>query len=137
MYVATGSSLQFLALDASSGKLKFKYDMKVGGFSSAALAGGMAYVGNFNGRLYAFDTAVGRPAWEFQTESSKRDALDVLNDDGSWNQGSLGAATFFDFQDMYVVMYRRFSVGAILSSPVVDKGAVYFDSTDGSVYALQ
>jgi outer membrane protein assembly factor BamB len=34
-------------------------------------------------------------------------------------------------------MYRRFSVGAIVSSPVIDDGAVYIGSTDGFLYALQ
>jgi outer membrane protein assembly factor BamB len=29
------------------------------------------------------------------------------------------------------------SVGAILSSPTVDHGVVYFGSMDGNVYALQ
>src|SRR5258708_3423449 len=40
-------------------------------------------------------------------------------------------------QDMVLACYRVFSVGAIWSSPVVDKGAVYFGSTDGFLYALQ
>jgi len=49
----------------------------------------------------------------------------------------LYAPLFNDFQDMYIAFYRLASVGAILSSPVVDRGVVYFGSTDGNLYALQ
>jgi outer membrane protein assembly factor BamB len=44
---------------------------------------------------------------------------------------------FGDFEDMYIDFYRFISIGAIVSSPVIDKGAVYFGSMDGNLYALQ
>ena len=44
---------------------------------------------------------------------------------------------FGDFEDMYVDTYRFISIGAIVSSPVVDRGVVYFGSMDGNLYALQ
>jgi hypothetical protein len=33
--------------------------------------------------------------------------------------------------------FRFISIGAIMSSPVVDRGVVYFGSMDGNRYALQ
>ena len=50
------------------GRLKFNFDAKSYVFSSAALAGDLAYFGSHNGRLYAVDTSTGQLAWEFQTE---------------------------------------------------------------------
>jgi hypothetical protein len=44
---------------------------------------------------------------------------------------------FRDYQDMVLACYRVFSEGAVWSSPVADKGVVYFGSTDGFLYALQ
>jgi len=38
------------ALDAKNGRLKFNFDAKAYVFSSAALAGDLAYVGDHNGR---------------------------------------------------------------------------------------
>jgi outer membrane protein assembly factor BamB len=38
---------------------------------------------------------------------------------------------------MYIAFYRFASVGAIMSSPVVDRGVVYFGSADGNLYAHQ
>jgi eukaryotic-like serine/threonine-protein kinase len=106
-------------------------------FSSAALAGDLAYVGNHNGRLYAIDIKSGKLAWDFQTEAAKKDPFKILNADSSLNQEVLYAPVFNDFQDMYIAFYRFASVGAIMSSPVVDHGLVYIGSMDGNSYVLQ
>jgi hypothetical protein len=62
--------------------------------------------------------------------------MKVLNPDGTLNQDAF-TPTFGDFEDMYIDAYRFISIGAIVSSPVVDKGIVYFGSMDGNLYALQ
>ena len=136
VYVGTSDSSRFMALDAKTGRLRFNFDAKSYIFSSAALAGDLAYFGTHNGRLYAVDTEDGTLAWEFQTEASKSDAMKVLNPDGSLNSEAF-APVFGDFQDMYVDFYRYVSIGAIMSSPAVDRGVVYVGSMDGNLYALQ
>jgi eukaryotic-like serine/threonine-protein kinase len=136
VYAATSDSSRVFALDVKNGRLRFNFDAKAYVFSSPALAGEMVYVGAHNGKLYALDAKTGKLAWEFQTESSKKDPMKLLNPDGGLNQDAF-APTFGDFEDMYIDMYRFMSIGAILSSPVVDHGEVYFGSMDGNVYALQ
>ncbi|HZI94218.1 MAG TPA: PQQ-binding-like beta-propeller repeat protein [Patescibacteria group bacterium] len=136
VYVGTSDSSRFMGLDAKTGRLRFNFEAKAYMFSSAALAGELAYVGDHNGRLYAIDAKTGKLAWEFQTEGSKADPMKLLNPDGSLNQGAF-APVFGDFEDMYVDFYRFISIGAIMSSPVVDRGGVYFGSMDGNLYALQ
>src|SRR6202158_1829989 len=86
VYVGTSDSSRFMALDARTGRLRSNFDAKAYIFSSAALAGDLAYVGDHNGRLYAIEAKTGKGAWEFQTESSKKDAMKVLNSDGTLNQ---------------------------------------------------
>jgi eukaryotic-like serine/threonine-protein kinase len=137
VYVGTSDSARFMALDAKTGRLRFNFDAKAYIFSSAALAGDLAYVGDHNGRLYAIDTKSGKLAWQFQTDASKADPFKILNADGSLNQEVLYAPVFGDFEDMYVGFYKFTTIGAIMSSPVVDKGVVYFGSMDGNLYALQ
>jgi outer membrane protein assembly factor BamB len=100
-----------------------------------AAAGDLAFVGSHNGRLYAVDTKTGTLAWQFQTEASKQDPMKVLNADGSLNQDAF-APVFGDFEDMYIDFYRYISIGAIMSSPVIDQGVVYVGSMDGNLYAL-
>jgi eukaryotic-like serine/threonine-protein kinase len=136
VYVGTSDSARFMALDAKTGRLRFNFDAKAYLFSSAALAGDLAYVGDHNGKLYAIDVKTGELAWEFRTEGSKSDPLKLLRPDGGLNQDAF-APLFGDFQDMYIDTYRFASIGAVLSSPVVDRSTVYFGSMDGRVYALE
>ena len=136
VYVGTSDSSRFMALDARTGRLRFNFDAKAYIFSSAALAGSLAYFGSHNGKLYAVDAKTGVAAWEFQTDGSKRDPMQILNPDGSLDPASF-APVFGDFQDMYVDFYRFVSVGAIMGSPAVDQGVVYVGSMDGNLYALR
>jgi len=136
VYVGTSDSARFMALDAKSGRLRWIFNARSYIFSSAALAGDLAYVGSHNGKLYAIEAKSGKLAWEFQTEASKENRMKLLNADGSLNQDAF-APVFGDFQDMYVDFYRFISIGAIMSSPAVDRGVVYVGSTDGSLYAIQ
>lgn len=134
VYMVAG---RFYALDVKTGRLRFTFDEpKDWSVSSPILAGDLAYIGGFNGRLYSLDAKSGKLVWEFQTEASKKDVLKVLTPEGRWNPASF-APVFNDFEDMYVSMYKRYSTGSILSSPVVDQGEIYFGSTDGFLYALQ
>jgi hypothetical protein len=136
VYASTSDSSRFMALDAKTGRLRFNFDAKAYVFSSAAIAGETAYFGSHNGKLYAVDTRSGTLRWSFQTEASRLDRLKILNADGSLNQDAF-VPVFGDFQDMYLDLYRFISVGAILSSPVVDRGLVYVASMDGNLYALR
>jgi outer membrane protein assembly factor BamB len=136
VYVGTSDSSRFMALDARTGRLRFNFDARAYIFSSAALAGSLAYFGSHNGKLYAVDANTGVAAWEFQTDGSKRDPMQILNPDGSLDPASF-APVFGDFQDMYVDFYRFVSVGAIMGSPAVDQGVVYVGSMDGNLYALR
>jgi eukaryotic-like serine/threonine-protein kinase len=135
VYVGTSDTSRFMALDARTGRLKFAFTAGAYIFSSAALAGELAYFGSHNGRLYAVNTKTGQLAWQFQTEGSKRDPMKILNADGTLNREQL-TPVFGDFQDMYVDFYRFISVGAIMGSPAVDRGVVYVGSMDGILYAL-
>ena len=135
VYFATGDSRRFHAVDAKTGRLRFTVPVLTVIFSSPAIADGLAYFGNLNGSLYAVDVKTGSVAWEFQTEASKKDPLQFLNPDRT-RKNEFTINGFGDFEDMYVYWYKNFSLGGIVSSPVVDQGEVYFGSTDGNLYAL-
>jgi outer membrane protein assembly factor BamB len=135
VYVATSDTHRFYALDAKTGRMLFTFDSRALVFGSAAIAGDLAYFGAFNGRLYAIDLKSGKLAWQFQTDASKKDPLKVLSADGAFDRVAM-VPMFHNFLDMTINLYRMFSVGAILSSPVVDHGTIYVGSTDGSLYAI-
>ncbi len=136
VYVGTSDSARFMALDAGSGRLKFNFDAKSYVFSSAALAGQLAYFGCHNGTLHAVDAITGAEAWAFRTEASRADRLDLLDPDGRLDPAAF-TPVCGDFGDMYIDFYRFASLGAIMSSPAVADGVVYFGSLDGHLYALR
>jgi len=137
LYVGTGSSLRFLALDTATGKPRYSVPIKSAIFSSVALAGNLAVVGTFSGELDAFDATSGALVWQFVTDARKADARRIFKPDGTLDPDVLGQSMFSDFENMYVTMDKRLSVGSILASPVVDKGTIFVGTAKGILYALR
>jgi hypothetical protein len=55
-------------------------------------------------------------------------------------EATIAYAAIYDgnfYDDLVVGVSRMLSIGAVLSSPVIDHGNLYFGSADGNVYALQ
>lgn len=135
VYAGTSDSARVMGLDARTGRLKLNVDTGAYVFSSPALAGNIIYIGAHSGTLFAIDAKTGSIVSRFQTEGARSDPLKVLTAEGGLNIQAF-TPTFGDFQDMYIDFYRFRSVGAIMSSPTVAGGVVFFGSLDGNVYAL-
>lgn len=134
-YFATSDSGRLYALDAKTGDQVFSLDFKRWPmFSSPAIAGNRLYLGSHEGKLIAIDLPSQKVAWTFQTDGSKQNRAAYTKSDGTPNY----EAAFFDFfyDDMITGLHKMLSVGAVLSSPAVAGGVVYFGSADGNVYAV-
>jgi outer membrane protein assembly factor BamB len=135
VFAATSDTGLFYALDAKTGAPLYSLDFHHWPmFSSPALVGNMAYIGSHQGKLLAIDLKKQAPVWEFQTDASKRLVSGYSNPDGSINYEAMQAGNFYD--EMVVAVAKTMDVGAVLSSPVVDRHMVIFGSADGNVYAL-
>jgi outer membrane protein assembly factor BamB len=135
VYVATSDSGLFFEVDAQTGKPSFSLDFKHWPmFSSPAVAGDWAYIGTHEGKLVAISLKERKVAWIYQTDGSRRNGRSYTKDDGTPNYEAAFTDSFYD--DLIIGISRMFSVGPILSSPVVADGEIYFGSSDGSVYAL-
>lgn len=135
VYFATSDSGLFYGLDAKAGAPLFSLGFKNWPmFSSPAIAGGTAYIGSHQGKLFAIDLKSQKVAWTFETEGFKKNGAVYTKADGAPNY----EAAFFDFfyDDMIMGVQKMMSVGAILSSPMVVEGTIYVGSADGNVYAL-
>jgi outer membrane protein assembly factor BamB len=97
--------------------------------------GGLAYFGSFNGKLFAVNLKDGKLAWEFQTDASKKNAPAYLAADGVINYPVVFPTSFFE--DMSGAGVKLLSLGAIVSSPVMDRDVIYVGSADGNLYALE
>jgi outer membrane protein assembly factor BamB len=135
VYFATSDSGLVQVLDATSGKLVFSLSFNHWPmFSSPALAGHYLYVGSHMGKLLAIDLDKRATAWEFVTDGARANAAALTKEDGSPNYEA--AYTDFFYDDLVTGAARMMSVGAVLSSPVLDAGTIYFGSMDGNLYAI-
>jgi len=135
VYFATSDTGLFYALDAQSGVQLFSWNSKHWPmFSSPAIAGGTLYIGSHEGKLFAIDLASQKQAWSFQTDGSQGNGPTYTKPDGTPKYEAAFTDDFYE--DMVIGVQKMMSVGAILSSPVVVDGVIYFGSTDGNLYAL-
>jgi outer membrane protein assembly factor BamB len=95
------------ALDAATGKRKWRAQTEGRVRASPAVANGRVYAGSYDGRVYCYDLSTGALRWRYETEGV------------TLKSGSYG----FD---------RR----SIQSSPAVDGGVVYVGARDGFLYAI-
>jgi len=125
------------AVDAKTGKVVFDLPTGTPVFASMALAGDMLYLGNFGGKLTAIDLKTQKPAWGFETDGAKQNAGSMTNADGSIKFETVFSSPNLYYEDMVLAVHKLFTMGTILSSPVVVGDTVYFGSTDGSLYAVR
>jgi outer membrane protein assembly factor BamB len=135
VYFATSDSGLLQALDAKTGTPIFSLAFnRWPFFSSPSLAGKYLYIGSEQGKLLAIDLAVHRLVWAFQTEDSKKNGPTYTNSDGTPNYRAAARDSFYD--QLVIAHDRLMSVGAVLSTPVVEGDTIYFGSWDGQLYAI-
>lgn len=135
VYFATSDGRRFKALDAATGALRFELANPAISFSSPTLVGDVAFYGTSDGWVRAVDLRTGRASGGFQTDGSKAnlarwvDANGVFQTDGMYPDRTLDG--------MMIGMRTMFTVGSVLSSPVVADGVLYVGSADGTLYAIR
>ena len=135
VYFATSDSGLVQAVDAHTGSALYALAFNHWPFfSSPSLAGNFLYIGSEQGKLLAIDLRAQRLAWAFQLEDSKTNGPRYTNSDGTPNYRAASSDSFYD--QMVIAHDRLMSVGAVLSTPVVDGDTVYFGSWDGQLYAI-
>ena len=125
------------AVYAKTGKIVFDLATGTPVFASIALAGDTLYLGNFGGKLTAIDLKTQKPAWVFETDGARQNAASMTNADGSIKFETVFSSSNLYYEDMVLAVHKLFTMGTILSSPVVAGDTVYFGSTDGNLYAVR
>lgn len=100
------------AINTKTGLEEWRFEAQDMIISSPAISDSMVFFGSYDGHLYAVDADTGKEKWKFKTQ-------------GAEEPFSQSAAPEYDI------------LGAIVSSPAVAKGIVYFGSCDGYLYALE
>ena len=135
VYFPTSDGTRFKALDVTTGTRVFDVANKTVSFSSPAVVNQAVFYGTSDGWLHAIDASSGATLAEFQTDGSRANANRYIGPDGRMR----GDALYPDRTHSGIVigLDRMFSLGAIISSPVVVDGLLFVGSTDGKVYALR
>lgn len=137
VYTGTSDTYLFLAFDAKNGKEKFRYKANGYVYSSPAIAGNTAFFGDFTGKLFAVNLLTGKLSGKYTTEGRDLYANKLLNKDTldySYLSKGMDNALYISSVN---VMDKLYTLGPIVSSPVISKGTIYFGSADGCLYALE
>lgn len=135
VYFATCDSSLFKIVDAATGKETARQQDKAYMFSSPSVVGNTVLIGVFNGTLTARDANTGELLWEYQVEKSKQNKEWVLTADRKFNMPLIFPSSL---DEVNIAGARtQISIGAVLSSPLIANGVVYFGSGDGYLYALE
>ena len=84
--------------------------------------------------MIAIDLDKHAAAWTFSTDGANRNAVALTKKNGDPNYGVAFSDTFYD--QLVMGVWKMLSIGAVLSSPVIERDVIYFGSTDGNVYAI-
>lgn len=132
IFYGTSDTHEFVCLDKISGKKLWKVALPMRVYGSAVVIDDFVYFGCFDGILRGADVNTGEIMYEYQTRGSRENYSTVIGPDGKLKPG-------FDLYGKDYLESERLiqSLGAILSTPAVDKNIIYFGSSDGGVYAAK
>ena len=135
VYFATSDTATVHAVDAATGAPLYALSFKHWPFfSSPALAGDYLYIGSHSGKLIALSLKTHTVAWTLPTDAARKNAAALTNAQGAPDYEAVFSDFFYD--DMVSGVQRIFSLGSIVSSPVVAAGTLYFGGWDGQLYAV-
>lgn len=132
VYFGTSDSHRFCGLSAKNGYEAYSYPINMRVYGKAVLFENDIYFGCFNGKLYRLNKLKGALEQVFQTHGSKRNYHTVYNEKDEFKTG-------FELygKDSEASEKKILDLGAILSTPIVDKGIMYFGDANGYVYACK
>ena len=135
VYFGTSDTAMVHAVDAATGAPRFALNFNHWPFfSSPTLAGDYLYIGSHSGKLIAISLKDQKVAWTVLTDGARKNAAALTNAKGAPDYEAVYGDFFYD--DMVSGAQRMFSLGAVVSSPVVADGTVYFGGWDGQLYAV-
>jgi outer membrane protein assembly factor BamB len=141
VYFGSGDG-NIYAVDAASGKLKWKFTTGNVVHASPAVADGTVLVGSWDSYFYALDAATGQQKWRFKTG----DDPDIHNQVGIQSSAAVAdGMVYFGCRDsnLYALDLRtgekKWAINNkgswVIGSPAVQAGKVYFSTSDSGLFS--
>lgn len=132
LFVGTSDTHRFYSMGSTYGDIKWTLPLNMRVYGAAAFIQKELVFGCFNGRLYFVEPESGKINATFQTEESKK-YYTALFDEKDAVRKDIDP----DGKNYLEVEKRILALGAILSTPIVEKDLVYFGDSNGYFYALK
>ncbi|MFI2368374.1 PQQ-binding-like beta-propeller repeat protein [Streptomyces sp. NPDC018833] len=139
-YVYVSAGTRVLAIDVTSGLVRWHFEAPAVFLSPPAFApgpavtGGGVYLADYLGTVYALDATTGKDRWRIATEP-RQSIEPVLVAAGNIHVGS-GSALYTLDAVTGTPMWRFAAGGEVVGTPVVADGRVHFGSADHVLYTL-
>jgi eukaryotic-like serine/threonine-protein kinase len=137
LYVGTSDTYLVLAIDALSGKEKWRRKLFGYVYGSPCLATNALFIGDFTGRIFSIDPVKGDIVSTFETNSFKENAATILKKDGTMSFQDLAAGR--DMASYLVtvdVMNSLYKLGPVVSSGAIADDRLFIGSSNGKMYGI-
>jgi len=124
-----------IALDVSTGNLKWNYDTGVSDIkSSPVIADGSVIIGSNDGSIYALTTDKGTLKWKYSTGDNVESSPSIKN--GVVYVGSQDSSFLAIDAATGKINWKFPESGQVLSAPAISNDVVYFGTQNKFIYAL-
>ena len=132
IFYGTSDTHEFVCLDKVSGNSKWRVPLPMRVYGSAVVANDIVYFGCFDGILRGVDINTGEIKFLYRTKGNRENSSKVYDAEGKF------IPQFELYGREYVESERIIhTLGAILSTPIVESDIAYFGSSDGGLYAVK
>jgi len=132
IYFGTSDTHRFYSMDAATGSIKWSLPLNMRVYCTASSINDKIYFGCFNGKLFEVNNKTGEIEQTFQTFGSKKNYSNIFNENDDFRDDFQLYGSTTDQSEKKIL-----KLGAILTSPLIDNGIIYFGDSNGIFYALQ
>jgi outer membrane protein assembly factor BamB len=132
LYVGTSDDRILLALDALTGREKWRTDVKFNIFGNCAFTRSLVYVGTLWGKLHAVDRKTGEIKWSFATDGYIANHLKYFKADDSYRDD---IGTVLKSPAHFIA--AEYNMGGIFSTPAIGGDMIVLTTSEGIVYGLK
>ncbi len=132
VYIGTSDDRLLLALDAGSGRERWKTDVKFNIFGNCVFTSSMVYVGTIWGKVYGIDKKTGNIRWGFSTDGHKANHDKYFKADDQYRD-DIGQTLKAPVQ----WVAAEYSMGGVFSTPAISNDVMVITTTEGTVYGLK